>query len=761
MQRTGATSYPLTSGASSAPLRSALGRSGDEGSKRGVPARLIQLAFGPHFLSLADQVIVSGTSLLSTVLVGRWTVPSELGIYTIGLSVLGSILAIQDALILLPYAIQRHHPSRTAAEHLGIALLHSGLLAGVATAALVLFAASEWALGANAGLGWLVWALVLTVPCALQREFGRSYAFAHLQVANALILDAAVAALQLLLLGWLGLTGKMSAVNACAALGTACAITSCAWLYLERSRFAIRPDQVKQATRESWKLGRWLCAGQITASMQSYVSYWLLPSVVGMANTGVYAACTSIASLANPLLTAFRNILTPRAVLAFKEGGGASLRRQAIRDALVLSGGMSLFCIAILVGGEPLMRIVYHGPEYSGRGLVVTVLAVAMMAMAAGAPASNALASMERPQSIVLAASVGTVVTIAAVWICSVRWGLPGAAYGFLAGNAAGAAARWAAFLVVVARDELANSHHASVRELMQKLAPQTGDADLDIRVLGKGFHSDVYAVASRADRPLWQTHSELVVKLYKPGPVRVDMARAQCEAQARLHLAVDGRSVDGWTIRAPLPVYVSDSPPALVMTKAVGANLNKSLTRRSNLPCDTAVSAARAIVAAMRPYWANGRLHGDLSLHNILWDPAERVISLIDVDTSAGISVDEELSKEWYPASLDLAGVLYDFGTDIRTAGRGSACRKAAFAESFLKAFLALLKTSEEKLRLIEEVRSFARAELQSLDLLWSPRGLYRLLQRHIAARRIDRLLDQIASSLQTTSPEIVEGKP
>jgi len=765
MQKTGAMGWPLQSDADrKAPLPRlnlhVAESSGDEGAKRGGPwTALMRVVFGTHFLALADQAVVSGASLLSTVLVGRWAVPSELGIYTIGLSVLGSLLAIQDALILLPYAIQRHRPSRTAAEHAGISLLHSGLLAAAATAALALAAAGGVVLGVDASLIWLILALVLTVPAAMQREFGRGYAFAHLHVAKALILDASVAALQLGVLGWLGSTGRLSAVGACAALGGACALTSLVWLYCARSNFVIRADQVRQATRESWGLGKWLCAGQITVTMQGYASYWLLPVLVGMTETGVYAACTSIASLANPLLTAFRNTLTPRAVLAFKEGGGANLRRQAFRDALVLVGGMSLFCVAILFGGDILMRVVYHGPEYGGRGHVVTVLAVAMMAAAAGAPASNALASMERPQAIVLATSVGTAVTLAAVWILAVEWGLPGAAYGFLAGNVAGAAARWAAFLAVLARPDPADCGHASVVRVLQRLT-HAAEADWDIRSLGEGFHGKIYAVGSRRSGPLWQGHSDLVVKLYKPdGPAGADMARRQFDALARLHLTVDGKTVDGWKTRAPLPLYASVSPPALVMTMAAGTTLSKSLADGSDLPLEMLDSAARAIVAVMRPYWAAGDLHGDLSLNNILWDPADRVLSLIDVDTSSGASVRDGVPKEWYPASLDLAGVLYDVGTDIRTADRRVVSRKRVFAESILLAFLTTVDAPEEKRRLIEEVRAFARAELEALDLPWSPRGLYRLLQRHVATRRIDRLLARVLASVRSRGRWVVVG--
>lgn len=764
MQKTGATSAPLEGDAhhEAPPLRLNLHvaeSSGEQGAKRGGRwSVLAQIVFGTHFLALADQAVVSGTSLLSTVLVGRWTVPSQLGVYTIGLSILASLLAVQDALVLLPYSIQRHRSSRTPAEHAGIMLLHGALLAAAATAAVALAAAGASVFWADADLTWLIWALVFTVPFAMLRELGRSYAFSHLDVTTALVIDAAVAAPQLGVLAWLGWVDRMSAVAACMALGGACALTGVGWLYYARSNFVIRAGQVRQATAESWGLAKWLCAGQVTVSIQGYASYWMLPLLVGLTETGVYAACNSIASLANPLLTAFRNILTPRAVLAFKEGGGANLRRQAARDALVLAGAMSLFCVVILLGGDLLLRVVYHGPEYGGRGHVVTVLAIAMMAAAVGAPASNALASMERPKAIVLATSVGGVFTLAAVFVLSMEWGVVGAAYGFLAGNIAGAAARWVAFLRVLARPDPADCGDAPVTKVLQNLAQDSAEAGWDIRPLEEGRHGRVYVVGSRGNGPLWQEHRDLVVKLYKLDQTNgAEAAKQQFDAQTRLNSVVDGRAVGGWTIRAPLPLYMSASPPALVMTMAGGVQLKKSLLRGSDPSPEMLDSAARAIVAVMRPYWASGRLHGDLSLRNILWDPEDRVLSLVDVDPSAGAR--DGVPTEWYPASLDLAGVLYDVATDIRTVHRRVVSSKRMFAESILSAFLATLKEPEEKQRLIEEVRACARAELEALDLSWSPRGLYHLVQRVIAARRIDRLLARALTGVQSRGGLVLVG--
>lgn len=725
---------------------------------RGATARaaIVRVVFGTHVLALADQAVVSGTSLLSMVLVGRATQPSQLGIYTIGLSILGSVLAVQDALILLPYTIQRHRSSRSPEEHAGLSLLHSTLLAAAATAALAIAAVGMIALWAVSDMTWLVCTLVLIVPFALQREFNRTYAFAHLDVANALILDAGVAALQLSVLGWLGWTGRMSAVGACAALGGACALTSLVWLYRARSNFSFPAGRVRQATAESWRLGKWLCAGQVTVTIQGYVSYWMLPLLISMAETGVYAACNSIASLANPLLSAFRNTLTPRAVLAFKEGGRARLRRQASRDALLIVGLMSLFCFAILIGGDTLMSVVYHGPEYGGRGHVITILALAVLAGAVGAPASNAMASMERPQAIVLATSVGAVVTAAVIWILSVEWGLLGAAYGMLAGSAAGSAARWVAFLAVLARPGPADHARSPAVEVLQQLVQPDPAADWDVRALGEGYQGRIYRIRACGDGALWQGYRDLVVKLYPDGPAGFETARRQFDAQVRLHGAVDGRMAHGWTFRAPLPLHVSESPPALVMTMAAGVDLNKSLAACRDQAPEVLASMARALVAAMRPHWAAGCPHGDLCLQNILCDPVHRVLTLVDADKPDDVG---GVPNEWYPASRDLAGILCDVATDIRTIDRRVALRKGVFAESALSAFLTIMEVPGREPGLIAEVRAFAQAELKSLELPWSVQGLYHLLQRRVAIPRIDRLLARAQANVQACHRLTVVG--
>jgi O-antigen/teichoic acid export membrane protein len=146
------------------------------------------------------------------------------------------------------------------------------------------------------------------------------------------------------------------------------------------------------------------------------------------------------------------NIFAPRAALAFKEGGAARLRREVTRESRLLGLAMALFCIVVLFAGEHVMRLLYHGKEYEGNGHTVTVLVLAVLAGGVGMPAFNALASVERARESFWIGAFGGILTVALVWCLVPRWGLLGAACGFLAGTAIRAAGRWVAFLALVPR---------------------------------------------------------------------------------------------------------------------------------------------------------------------------------------------------------------------------------------------------------------------------------------------------------------------
>jgi len=403
-----------------------------------------------HVFALADQAVVSGTSFLTTLLIARWSSSSQLGVYAVGISLLLSVQTFQESLILEPFIIQRHYQDGTPAERAGASLLLSFLFAGASIVILTAVATSflSWAGGSE--MIAMTFAVAAVLPFALAREFARRFSFAHHLFRHAFFLDLAVALIQLLTLSWLGVSGRMSALSAAAALGSACAVTAGAWLYRTRAEFAVRVKHLGTVLKQTWTLGKWLLAGRITLQVQGYVTYWISIIIAGAAVTGIYTACFSIVAFANPLLIGLNNSFFPRAVSAWKSGGGPALWREAIRNTVLIAVLMTAFTLAVLLAGEHVMRFLYHGAEYEGHGQMLTVLALALFAGAVAAPPSFALATMERPRPIVTTGVFGAGITVALIWVLMMRWGLLGAAYGLLGGSAAGSVARWIAFYLVV-----------------------------------------------------------------------------------------------------------------------------------------------------------------------------------------------------------------------------------------------------------------------------------------------------------------------
>jgi O-antigen/teichoic acid export membrane protein len=725
------------------------GTSMDQAGRRDAWADRLRLLSGTRVLALMDQAVVSATSFLTTVIIGRTANPGELGIYAIGISVLASSYTIQGSLISNPYSIQRHHPLGTPAQHAGSALAHSGLLSAMAAIVLTVTASALYAFGAQSELVAMTWALAAVAPFALLREFCRRFAFTHLQIVQSLMLDVAVAAIQLSSLAWLGWTGRMSAIAACGALGVACGVVTAAWLYFSRAGFAIELGQVRATMKQSWGLGKWLSLAQITVQVQRYAVYWLSVMIAGAAVTGVYAACMSVVSFANPVMYGFGNILTPRSVVAWKEGGGVGLRRQVVRDGLVLGAVMAAFGVLVLFVGEHVMHFLYHSKEYEGQGHTITVLAFATLAWALSMPPGNALASMERPRALVGANALTAFVTVFLVWWLMTEWRLMGAAYGLLLGNIVGCVTLWASFLTLVPR----TCDPTPARRVLQMFTHTSDTADWAIARLGEGDHAIVYAIRSKDGEPLWRSYSNLVIKVYKPeAGASLEMVNAQFASLSRLHAALHGRLVNTWKISTPRPLHVCKSPLALVMTAVSGKSLNSPAVADNELTPEVLNAIARAFIAAMQELWSRGELHGDLALQNILYDIERKNLSFIDPGTRESCGVCNEVGKRWRPAVLELGHIVRDLGMDMRDMiGHPIArLRRQVFVESAVRTFLETIDPCDEKKRLLRELRACAQAHLwEILKLSWSPRGLADRLLGQIVVRRMDSVLDRLKVEL------------
>ncbi len=740
-------------------LGAAAGARGARAGKIDLRSSLARLVLGQHVLALIDQAIVSGASFLTTVFVGRGAHPSELGIYAIGGSILVSALMIQDSLIILPYTIHRQERDGAEAAQSGSGLTHNLLLSFLGVLLLASIAAQAGLLGLSPRFEPMIWALAGIAPFVLTKELFRRFAIAELNMARALALDAAVAATQLSTLAWLTWTDRMSASAAFVAIGLASAAPAAVWLAIHRREFAFCRHSARAELQKNWRLGKWLFAGQLIVQVESYAAFWLSLAVVGAAGTGIFAACASIIAFANPFISAFRNVLTPRFVRAWKKGGSAGLRAQAASDSALLGAVTAAFSLAVGFLGEDLLRLLYHGGEYQGQATLLRLLALALLATTMSLPPSTALAAMQRPRLIVVAGAFGAAVTTLLLWVLTVKWGLTGTGLGLFLGGLSGAAARWIAFLHVTSKQRRLDDAVADVGRSMALNRPFERS---EIERLDEGTQAIVYAVRSTAALFPAGEGARLIVKMFKSGATAdVETVRGEARVLSRRRAAMNGALVDGWRIVIPESLQVCAAPLAIVMTEAPGRSLFNWTKTGEGLTPELLEQIAEATIASVRNFWARGELHGDFSLQNILCDASNKTLAFIDFGAIDDCAPCCDGNGQWSPAARDLSHLLSDVASDVRKSiGNAKAPqRRRFFATKALRAVLRPLGSPEEQRSALDEIENCAWAHVENLfDLSWSPRLPWRLYVKFITTRRVAALLAEARAGideLRATPPQ------
>ena len=122
---------------------------------------------------------------------------------------------------------------------------------------------------------------------------------------------------------------------------------------------------------------------------------------------------------ANPFLLGLQNFLGPKFAHEFHKNGSDGLYRATVRAVLVIAAVMGVFCLAMLLFGGSILKIVY-GEKYAGYGVVIAVLALAQLVSAVNAPLTSSLMAMERTD-VEFKCSLAAVVVISTIGIWLVR----------------------------------------------------------------------------------------------------------------------------------------------------------------------------------------------------------------------------------------------------------------------------------------------------------------------------------------------------
>jgi O-antigen/teichoic acid export membrane protein len=390
-------------------------------------------------LSVLDQAVVSGTSFTTSVLLGRYTSQSELGVYYLALSVIYFARGVQEQIVCAPYMIYCSRKQGAALpEYTGSSLVHQCIVM-MATVAVLLGALLVGCLPAGASTAF--WLLTCATPLMLMREFARQMSFAQLDLKRATLLDIAAASLQLALLADLAATSRLTVTSTLAALATSSGLATVGWLATAKQRMVVRAAAAVRDWWHNWTFARWALASHLLACTTPYVMPWVVAFSHGEAQTGILGACSTLVGLSNTFLQGLCNFLSPRAAQAFSQGGLIELRSVLRKTALLFGltlGGLA--ALAFLVGERA--AVLLYGDGFAGTGPLIGVLSLSVLANSAGVVAGNGLWAMERPRANFLADLCSLAVVIAATFVLVPAYGALGAAIATLAGTTTDAAVR-------------------------------------------------------------------------------------------------------------------------------------------------------------------------------------------------------------------------------------------------------------------------------------------------------------------------------
>lgn len=363
------------------------------------------------FWALADQGVVSVARMATSILVGRYGSKEELGLYTLGFTLLTLVISLQEALVTTPYTIfVARYPRDQQPSFSGHLFLFSKLLTLVTMFLLAISILIAFLQGADPQLLMVMGALLLILPFSLLKEFSRRWQVAHLKMVEATAIDSLNSLILLGCLFGLCYFQSITAVYAFLATGIAGLAASLTWGIYSRREFQFRWSQFKHTMRSCLHYGKWVAGENFLSVIQYFFGNWFLFLILSTQEVGNYAGCMTIVMLSNPFLLGVTGLLSTRSSRAFAEQGEAAVRQLVSRYLVAIVGIMVAFSVVIFFAGQWLLDLVFKG-EIQQQGWTIALLSWAMVGLGASYITSCGLRAINRPEVNYYGSLLGLLVT--------------------------------------------------------------------------------------------------------------------------------------------------------------------------------------------------------------------------------------------------------------------------------------------------------------------------------------------------------------
>lgn len=388
---------------------------------------------GKGSLAVLDQVFISGSNFVLSVLLARWLTAEQYGAYALAFSVFLLLAGVHDSLVTEPMMV--FGPSSYGnhrREYLGMVLWVEGavglLLVGVLVSAT--FIAHHFA--ASGDLARALAGLCLSTPCVFLFWIAR-FAFYLEQCPGRAAAGSALYSVlllaEILLAFRLGVLSPFVAfvAIALAALGSAVSMLIRLKPVLKRGS---NPG-LRSVWNRHWHYGRWALGTAGMRWIPANVSYALTGTLLGLAEVGRLKALLNFFPPLGQVANSFGLVLQPYLSGVFGKEGRSATKTPVGLVTLIYLGGGILYWVLLTVFRVPFLRLLYGGKFLESAYLVPWVCCGAVVTVVSYGPAMG-LRAIQSPSSIFVSYCVAGAVSVVfgtmAIWL----YGLAGAIGSFV-----------------------------------------------------------------------------------------------------------------------------------------------------------------------------------------------------------------------------------------------------------------------------------------------------------------------------------------
>jgi O-antigen/teichoic acid export membrane protein len=361
-------------------------------------------------LSILDQGIVSVTSFVTLVLIGRLGGDEQLGIYALAFTLLWLAASIPNALIWTPFTVRM--PRLKAEEQ---KLLQSSIAYHTTVYCLLMIVPTlltlAWMVPFTPWLGFSSWVFVAGMTL---REHLRRVRMVHLDMTGLLVFDAWVCSTQIISFAVLYYCGGVSAFSVMLSHGLIAGLPVTG-IFLNIGAYRVGVAKAISDWQIHWESGRWLAgAALINAASEAFVRF-AIASILGMQGLGRFTAAFSLPMVANPLVISLSNFLRVDMARDAVSDSPQQLQQSFWKNQVLCTAlGLLLFGTIAALGG--LGAQVTFGEKFDGLARPILAicagLAVSMMCI----PGEIALTSAGQTKTLLGAAIARFLVVMVVAW---------------------------------------------------------------------------------------------------------------------------------------------------------------------------------------------------------------------------------------------------------------------------------------------------------------------------------------------------------